>query len=132
MSQIASTLPLLATTALAEPLAWRAGKAISAGQFIAEATALAATLPDGRPVNLCHDRYLFALGLAAALLRGQTSLMPPNALPDTLRQIPAAGGTPWARIQARAMSRDSSWHESAMAYAALYAEAIAALRQRQA
>ena len=98
MSQIASTLPLLATTALAEPLAWRAGKAISAGQFIAEATALAATLPDGRPVNLCHDRYLFALGLAAALLRGQTSLMPPNALPDTLRQIPAAGGAPYLLV----------------------------------
>jgi acyl-CoA synthetase (AMP-forming)/AMP-acid ligase II/3-hydroxymyristoyl/3-hydroxydecanoyl-(acyl carrier protein) dehydratase len=93
-----ATLPLLATTALAAPLAWRGGQAISAGQFIAEATALAATLPAGRPVNLCHDRYLFALGLAAALLRGQTSLMPPNALPDTLQQIPPAGGAPYLLV----------------------------------
>jgi hypothetical protein len=68
----------------------------------------------GRPLNLCQDRYLFALGLAAALLRGQTSLLPPNALPDTLRQAPAgpppyllidlmppggAGGLPVVQVQ---------------------------------
>jgi len=94
----ATTLPLLATTALDQPLAWRGGQPVSAGLFIAEATALAATLPEGRPVNLCQDRYLFALGLAAALLRGQTSLMPPNALPDTLRQIPPAGGAPYLLV----------------------------------
>ena len=77
-------MPLLAATDLAAALAWRGGAAISAGQFIAEAAALAERLPaSGRPLNLCQDRYHFALGLAAALQRGQTSLMPPNALPDT-------------------------------------------------
>ena len=90
-----STLPLLQARDLAAPLCWRAGAAISAAQFIAEAQILARDLPEGRPVNLCQDRYHFALGLAAALLRGQTSLMPPNALPDTLRQVPAAGGAPY-------------------------------------
>lgn len=81
-------LPLLAPREPSAPLAWRHGVAISAAQFIGEAQALAATLPaHGRPVNLCQDRYHFALALAAALLRGQTSLMPPNALPDTLRQL---------------------------------------------
>ncbi len=90
-------LPLLAARDLAAPLAWCQGRPVSAGQFIAEAQALAAQLPaQGRPVNLCHDRYLFALGLAAALLRGQTSLLPPNALPDTLRQVPAGGAPPYA------------------------------------
>ena len=98
MSTAPRTLPLLASTALHEPLAWRGGLAISAGDFIAEATALAARLPEGRPVNLCQDRYLFALGLAAALLRGQTSLMPPNALPETLQQIPPAGGAPYLLV----------------------------------
>ena len=93
-----STLPLLHARDLAAPLAWSKGKAISAGQFIAEAQALAATLPDGRPVNLCQDRVHFALGLAAALIRGQTSLMPPNALPETLAQIPAQGGAPYLLI----------------------------------
>jgi acyl dehydratase len=91
-------LPLLHPRDLAQPLAWRQGQPISGAQFLGEALALAAQLPDGRPINLCQDRYLFALGLAAALLRGQTSLMPPNALPDTLRQVPAAGGAPYLLI----------------------------------
>lgn len=93
-----ATLPLLAQRDLLQPLAWRQGQPISAAQFIGEALAVAAQLPDGRPINLCQDRYLFSLGLAAALLRGQTSLMPPNALPDTLRQVPAAGGAPYLLI----------------------------------
>jgi 3-hydroxymyristoyl/3-hydroxydecanoyl-(acyl carrier protein) dehydratase len=84
--------PLLAARELAAPLAWRDGQAISAGQFIAEAQALAARLPAGRPLNLCRDRYHFALGLAAALLRGQSSLLPPDALPGTLRALGALGG----------------------------------------
>jgi acyl-CoA synthetase (AMP-forming)/AMP-acid ligase II len=90
--------PLLLTTDLAAPLAWRQGQAISAGQFIAEAQALAEQLPSGagRPINLCQDRYHFALGLAAALLRGHTSLMPPNALPETLRLAPSGGAVVYA------------------------------------
>jgi len=91
-----SGLPLLATTDLTAPLAWRDGTAISAGQFIGEALMLAERLPArGRPLNLCQDRYHFALGLAAALLRGQTSLMPPNALPETLRQVPIDAAEPY-------------------------------------
>lgn len=95
---MSSTLPLLGVRDMAQPLAWRQGQPISAAQFVAEAQALAAQLPSGRPLNLCQDRYHFALGLAAALLRGQTSLMPPNALPDTLRQVPAAGGAPYLLV----------------------------------
>ena len=95
MSTSAHSLPLLATTDLQVPIAWRHGQAISAAQFIGEARALASQLPEGRPINLCQDRYHFALGLAAALLRGQTSLMPPNALPETLRSVPAIGAAPY-------------------------------------
>jgi acyl-CoA synthetase (AMP-forming)/AMP-acid ligase II len=92
-----AALPLLCASDLAAPIAWRHGVAISAGQFIGEAQALAAQLPaSGQAINLCQDRYLFALGLAAALLRGQTSLLPPNALPETLRQVPAGDGAPYA------------------------------------
>lgn len=94
-----ATLPLLAARDLAAPLAWRRSAggavAISAAQFLGEAQALATALPaQGLPINLCQDRYRFALGLAAALLRGQTSLMPPNALPDTLRALHGQGGGP--------------------------------------
>jgi acyl-coenzyme A synthetase/AMP-(fatty) acid ligase len=96
--------PLLGERDLAATLAWRGGAAISAAQFIGEALHLAERLPaNGRPVNLCHDRYLFGLGLAAALLRGQTSLMPPNALPDTLRQIPASDRPPYAMVDDAAL-----------------------------
>ncbi len=95
----APALPLLAARDLAAPLAWCAGRPVSAGQFVAEALALAERLPaTGRPINLCQDRYRFALGLAAALLRGQTSLLPPNALPETLRQVPAAGAAPYLLV----------------------------------
>lgn len=87
--------PLLAGQDLAQTLAWRAGQPISRARFIAAALALAQRLPAGaRPVNLCQDRLHFALGLAAALLRGQTSLMPPNALPETLRQLQQPGAGP--------------------------------------
>ena len=99
-----STRPLLAARDLAAPLAWRAGVPVSASQFIAEAAVLAETLPtEGRPVNLCQDRYRFALGLAAALLRGQTSLMPPNALPETLAQLRDGGPAPYALVDDAAL-----------------------------
>ena len=91
----ATALPLLALRDLAAPLAWRRGVAVSGAQFLGAAQALALRLPAcGLPINLCHDRYHFALGLAAALLRGQTSLMPPNALPETLRALHRAGNEP--------------------------------------
>ncbi len=87
-----TALPLLAARDLAAPLAWRRAVPVSAAAFLGQAQALAQTLPAaGRPINLCQDRYLFALGLAAALLRGHTSLMPPNALPETLRALQADG-----------------------------------------
>lgn len=86
-----ATAPLLAERDLDAPLARYQGRAISAAQFLGQAQALAARLPEGDAVNLCQDRYRFALGLAAALLRGQTSLMPPDALPQTLQALLGAG-----------------------------------------
>lgn len=84
--------PLLSSRDLAAPLAWRRGAPVSAARFLGQAEALARQLPAaGQPINLCQDRYLFALGLAAALMRGQTSLMPPNALPDTMARLAADG-----------------------------------------
>ncbi len=50
--------------------------AIDAETFLADAAALAARLPPGRHIlNLCRDRYRFALCLAAALLAGRVSLL---------------------------------------------------------
>jgi acyl-CoA synthetase (AMP-forming)/AMP-acid ligase II len=90
-------LPLLAARDPAAPLAWRAGRPVSPGRFVAAAEALAERLPPhGRPVNLCRDRLNFAIAFAAALLRGQASLMPPNALPTTLRALPPQGAPVYA------------------------------------
>jgi hypothetical protein len=38
-------------------------------------------------VNLCVDRYAFAVSLGAALVRGHASLLPPDARPDTLARL---------------------------------------------
>jgi acyl-coenzyme A synthetase/AMP-(fatty) acid ligase len=57
-------------------------------EFVADAIALAGRLPaGGAMLNLSSDRYRFAVGLAAALLRGQTSLLPPNHLADTVARL---------------------------------------------
>ncbi len=99
-----AALPLLAARDLAAPLAWVQGAPVSAAQFLGQAAALAEHLPaGGQPVNLCQDRYRFALGLAAALLRGQTSLMPPNALPETLRSLPVGSGAAYALLDDAAL-----------------------------
>ena len=62
--------------------------AITAARFRRDVAALAALLPDaGFLVNLCTDRYRFMVGFAAALMRGQVSLMPAAAAPDILRDL---------------------------------------------
>ncbi len=87
-----SLLPLLAARDLDAPLAWRAGVPVSGRQFLADVTRFAAVLPAGGPVvNLCGDRYAFAVSLAAALVRGKTSLLPPDARPDTLASLCDSG-----------------------------------------
>jgi acyl-coenzyme A synthetase/AMP-(fatty) acid ligase len=84
------TQPLLGPGDLDAPLAWRGGRAISRRQYLADAHALAARLPAEGPVlNLTADRYRFALGLGAALLRAQSNLMPPNHTPDTVARLRA-------------------------------------------
>jgi acyl-coenzyme A synthetase/AMP-(fatty) acid ligase len=87
----APTLPPLAARDPASTFAWRGGVAISTARFVADVAAQAAVLPPvGTALNLCLDRYRFAVALAAALQRGQMSLLPPNALPDTLSRLQEA------------------------------------------
>ncbi len=70
------------------PFATRAGTTISRRRFLADASVLAERLPtSGSMLNLSTDRYRFALGFAAALLRGHTSLLPPNHVADTVARL---------------------------------------------
>lgn len=88
-------LPLLANRDLDAPLAWRAGVPVSARQFLADVARFAPTLPpEGDAVNLCGDRYAFAVSLGAALVRGRASMLPPDARPDTIARLLESRGSP--------------------------------------
>lgn len=80
--------PLLGPYRPDDVLAWRRGLSIRCIDFLSQVNALADSLPD-RPMvlNLANDRYRFLVGLSAALVRGQTTLVPPGRAPKTLSQI---------------------------------------------
>lgn len=83
-------LPFFHPQNVTDMVAWRGGQPIARQRFFADAAALAARLPARRYVlNHCEDRYHFLVGLAAALLRTQVSLYPPNRAPQTLAQLAA-------------------------------------------
>lgn len=80
--------PLLRHESPGAVVAFRRGLPVTAGEFLKDVAALAAELPPGAPiVNLCGDRYRFAVGFGAALTRGQVSLLPPNDTPGVLEDI---------------------------------------------
>ena len=84
-------VPLIGHRNLDEAIAWRNGVRIDAGRFLAEVEALAATLPRAAYLlNLCEDRYRFMVSLAATLLAGRTTLLPPNRTAHMLDQMAAA------------------------------------------
>ncbi|HET7662529.1 MAG TPA: AMP-ligase, partial [Rhodanobacteraceae bacterium] len=85
------SLPLLGTTDAARSVAWRRGRVVSAGEFLAHVDQVARQLPPARHViNLCEDRYAFLVAFCAALARGQTNLLPPSRAPQAVADILAA------------------------------------------
>ena len=77
--------PLFAAIDPDEVVAWRAGTSVSAARFLTQALRVADGLPAGRHVlNLCADRYHFAVAFCAAVLSGKTSLLPPNHSPELI------------------------------------------------
>jgi acyl-coenzyme A synthetase/AMP-(fatty) acid ligase len=86
----ACLLPLLqGCDDLDAPLAWDPrAQPLSRRRYLPDVQQLAAALPAGGPVlAMTADRYLFALTLGAAAVRGQASLMPPNHTPDTVARL---------------------------------------------
>jgi acyl-coenzyme A synthetase/AMP-(fatty) acid ligase len=81
-------LPLLRDYSPHAVLARGRGADITVSRFLGDAARLAGRLPERRHVlNLCDNRYRFAVGLAAALMRGQVSLLPPNDTPDLVERL---------------------------------------------
>ena len=85
--------PLLADASPQRIVAWREGRPVEAGEFLADVAQLAGQLPVAQAaVNLCEDRYAFLVAFAALLVRGQTNLLPPSraahAIDETLATHP--------------------------------------------
>ncbi len=92
-----STSPLISEHGLDDVFAWRASGPVSVREFLADAHALASRLPAGGwQLNLCDDRYHFAVGFVAGLLAGKVSLQPSSQSPETLQRLAADHpGTTW-------------------------------------
>jgi acyl-coenzyme A synthetase/AMP-(fatty) acid ligase len=81
-------LPLVEAADRARPVAHDRGQPVSVEVFLAEVRALAASLPAARHVlNLCEDRHRFLLGFCAAMLRGQTTLLPHSRAPEVVGEM---------------------------------------------
>jgi acyl-coenzyme A synthetase/AMP-(fatty) acid ligase len=92
-----SASPLIGGRGLDDVLAWRAQGPVRVREFLADAQALAALLPPGGwLLNMCDDRYHFAVGFVAGLLAGKVSLQPSSQSPETLHRLAADHpGTAW-------------------------------------
>ena len=83
-----TALPLVSHRSLHDTLAWRPHGPVSVARYCADAQALADALSDSRYlVNLCEDRYHYAVLLAACALSGRVSLQPSSQSDATLRQL---------------------------------------------
>ena len=85
-----TTFPLVTHQSLDKVIAWRKGVAIPLEKFLGDVAHLAALMPAGSHLlNLCSDRYHFTVGLAAAIVTGKVSLLPPTHTPEMVRQLQA-------------------------------------------
>lgn len=80
--------PLIRNFAPGSVYAYRGGHAVTVEDYLREVRGLGEALPEGQyMLNLCTDRYRFSVAFAAALLRRQVNLLPPNQAPHTIEQI---------------------------------------------
>ncbi|MCW3481210.1 AMP-binding protein [Neisseriaceae bacterium JH1-16] len=83
-----SLIPLLPDADPRAPFAFCHGKVIDRETFHAQVMMLAAALPEGpRVMNLCADRYWFAVTLFAAIARGMLTVLPNSAAPEHIAMV---------------------------------------------
>jgi len=83
-------IALLSHSSPTSIVAYRAGAAITARQFLSDAEHLARSLPEaGHVLNVCTDRYHFAVVLAACLMSERVSLLPSTQTPQVIAQLKA-------------------------------------------
>jgi acyl-coenzyme A synthetase/AMP-(fatty) acid ligase len=82
------TIALLSHSTPTAVIAYRGGIPVTAQRFLSDAAHLAQSLPAGNHVlNVCADRYRFAVGLAACLMTGRVSLLPSTHTPEVIGQM---------------------------------------------
>src|ERR1700693_1309024 len=87
-SPAAQSHRLIAHTDAHAVAAYRRGDPVSASRFLRAVLRTAAALPARAHVlNFCADRYRFAVVLCAAIVRGQTTLLPPTTTPNVIRAM---------------------------------------------
>jgi acyl-coenzyme A synthetase/AMP-(fatty) acid ligase len=87
---MSDTIALLSHTSPSAIVAYRSGSAVTVRQFLDEAKQVAERLPEGKHVlNVCTDRYQFAVGLAACLMSERVSLLPSTHTPQVIAQLAA-------------------------------------------
>lgn len=80
--------PLVTGAGLDHTIAWLPDGPRRVRDLIADARALADRLPPGgHLLNVCQDRYRFAVGFTAGLLAGKVSLQPSSQSDETLRRV---------------------------------------------
>lgn len=69
-------------------IAWRGIQPVTRARFLRDVLVVAGRLPaHAHVINICNDSYLFLVGFAAALARGQVTLMPPSRVPGVVVAI---------------------------------------------
>lgn len=80
--------PLITHTELSDVIAYRHGAAISVAQYLADVHFCAERLPQAKYVLLaCQDRYAFAVGFGAAMLRDQSCLLPSTHTQELIAKL---------------------------------------------
>ena len=83
-----AAIPFLSHHGPDEVVAFRGRRTVRVSEFVSDVRRVAASLPErSHLVNFCNDRYRFAVGLGAALARGQVSLLPPTQTAEMLAQM---------------------------------------------
>ncbi|WP_018153050.1 AMP-binding protein [Leeia oryzae] len=81
-------IPLLPDTPPDQPFAYLRDSVVTRARFLAHVSEVADTLPDeGCLLNLCVDRYHFAVTLFAAIQRGLLTVLPNSLAPEHLAKV---------------------------------------------
>jgi acyl-coenzyme A synthetase/AMP-(fatty) acid ligase len=84
----AARLPLVCALGWDDVVAWRPQGPVRVREFITQAQGVARALPAATwVINLCEDRYHFAVVFAACLMSGKISLQPASHSQQTLNQL---------------------------------------------